>query len=74
VRRKSAAEPRLLEERQLRRSRHQPTGYPKPMNHRARATHAMLASEMGSGLPQLIAQAIGEMHSRLDLDLDWFAV
>ena len=34
----------------------------------------MLSSEMGSGLPQLVAQAIGEMHSRLDLDLDWFAV
>jgi hypothetical protein len=34
----------------------------------------MLASEMGSGLPQLVAQAIGEMQSRLDIDLDWLAV
>jgi hypothetical protein len=29
---------------------------------------------MGSGLPQLVAQAIGEMHSRLDIDLDWLAI
>ena len=43
-------------------------------NDRARAAHAMLAAEMGAGLPQLVAQAIGEMHSRLDIDLDWLAV
>ncbi len=29
-------------------------------------THAMLAPEMGAGLPQLVAQATGEMHSRLE--------
>ena len=43
-------------------------------NDRARAAHAMLAAEMSSGLPQGVAQAIGEMHARFDIDLDGLAV
>ncbi len=40
----------------------------------ARAAHAMLAAEMGSGLPQHIAQAIGQVHARLDIDRDGVTV
>ena len=41
---------------------------------RARAAGAMLAAEMGAGQPQHLAQAIGEVHARLDLDRDGLAV
>src|SRR5436190_23942141 len=41
---------------------------------RACPAHAMLATKMSSGLPQLVAQAIGEMHARLDIDRDRLAV
>src|SRR5712675_2421814 len=40
---------------------------------RACPAHAMLAAEMGSGLPQLVAQAIREVHARLDIDRDRLA-
>jgi hypothetical protein len=42
--------------------------------HGAGAAHAMLAADMGSGQPQMMAQAIGERQPRLDFDLDRFAV
>ena len=34
----------------------------------------MLAAEMGPGLPQRIAQAIGEVRARLDIDRDRLAI
>jgi hypothetical protein len=40
----------------------------------ARAAHPMFAAEMGPGQPQLVAQAIGEVHARLDLGRDGLAV
>jgi hypothetical protein len=43
-------------------------------NDRAGAAHAVLAAEMGSGLPQLVAQTIGQMHAGLDIDQGGLAV
>ncbi len=43
-------------------------------DHGAGATHAVLAAEMRSGEPQLVAQAVRQGHARLDLDLDFLAV
>ena len=41
---------------------------------RARAASAMLAAEMGSGQAQHLAQAIGEVEARLDIDHDGIAI
>ena len=41
---------------------------------RARAARAMLAAQMGSGQAEHVAQAIGEVEPRLDVDRDGITV
>ncbi len=43
-------------------------------DHGAGAAHAVLAAEVSSGEPQLVAQAIRQRHARLDLDFHLLAV
>ena len=40
----------------------------------AGAADAVLATDMGSGEPQHVTQAIRQRHARLDLDFDFSAV
>ena len=42
--------------------------------HGARTAYAVLAADMRSGQPQMMAQAIGQRQPRLDFDLDGPAV